>query len=94
MHTSLNSSLQQKQRARLADAAVTGRGSNYTTSAPPHSGQSSVGSSAPYRWLDLSGLPEAQVGRGRTAGDQALARRGEDTRFPVLLANVAECSVS
>ncbi|SDG69828.1 Transposase and inactivated derivatives, TnpA family [Lentzea fradiae] len=47
--------------------------------------------------LDLSGLPEARrrrlAGVGRRASNQALARRGEDTRFPVLLATVAECSV-
>jgi len=47
--------------------------------------------------LDLSALPDARrrrlAGVGRRATGQALARRDEEKRFPVLLATVAECAV-
>lgn len=47
--------------------------------------------------LDLSMLPAARrrllAGIGRRSRNQALARREETTRYPVLLATIAECAV-
>ncbi len=47
--------------------------------------------------LDMSMLPAARrrrlAGIGRRSRNQALARRDETTRYPVLLATIAECAV-